>query len=212
MTYLTKGKSCMFELTFPFLQDIRLPSPLEESQLWPWCTAQPDRSLTFDGTATRMLMFLHCHALMYMCTLKADSSFELNSNVYQALLNPEKAGDFTGEKEGVGCTGIWTWTFWPKAQRVCVCVGGGGGGGGGGWSWRGGEHWDLNLKHFDQKPSVFTTWPSHLLLCFTWGLVYKEFTVNWASLYCRFHHAARYMTSKSFFKRNIKKSEVHIVF
>ena len=43
---------------------------------------------------------------MYMCTLKADSSFELNSNVYQALLNPEKAGDFTGEKEGVGCTGI----------------------------------------------------------------------------------------------------------
>ena len=126
--HLTKGKSCMFELTFLFPQGIQLLFPLEESWLWPWCTAQPDRSLTFDGTATRMLTFLH-----YMCTLRADSSFELYSNVYQALLNPEKAGDFTGEEEGCG------------------------------------GYWDSNLKHFDQKPSVFTTWPSHLLLMFYMG-------------------------------------------
>ena len=189
----------MFELTFPVLQDIQLPSPLEESQLWPWCTAQPDWSLTFDGTATRMLMFLHCCRLMYMCTLRADSSFELNSNVYQALLNPEKAGDFTGEEEGGGGYCDLNLNILTKSP---VCVG----------AIKGGGHWDSNLKHFDQKPSVFTTWPSHLLLCFTWELVYKEFTVKWASLYCRFHHGARYMTSKSFKKETSKNLRYTLLF
>ena len=66
---------------------------------------------------------------MYMCTLRADSSFELNSNVYQALLNPEKAGDFTGEEEGGGGYCDLNLNILTKSP-VCVCVGGGGGRGG----------------------------------------------------------------------------------